>query len=90
MRKLTLNPDELRVESFEPVATPEDARGTVRALGNSAGTGCDVTECVGDTCACETAGTSACEILSCGGPYVTCRVPCTETYGGPCCGDGVD
>jgi hypothetical protein len=42
----------------------------------------------GDTCDCnnDTLGGSACAILSCGGPYVTCRVPCTETYGGVCCG----
>lgn len=86
MRKLSLNPDDLMVESFEPVPFPHDAPGTVRALQDSAGTGCDATQCADDTCECplETR-TSACEILSCGGPYVTCRVPCTETYGGPCC-----
>jgi len=89
MRKLTLNPDELTVESFEPVPAPEADRGTVRALGNSADTACDIaTVCVGDTCqTCDTAMGNTCDYLSCAGPYITCRVPCTETYGGACCGD---
>jgi hypothetical protein len=86
MRKLTLNPDELCVESFEPVAAPEGARGTVRALGGSAGTGCDPETAAVSCQTCDTAMGPTCDYLSCAGPYVTCRVPCTETYGDACCG----
>lgn len=88
MKKLKLRMDALRVESFETVAGPGAARGTVR--GNEPTAGCTETanpECT-QAFACETYGDctmyGSCE-GTCGNSCVdTCQVSCYGTCDETC------
>ena len=48
MKKLSLHPDELRVETFDPTAAPAEPRGTVQGAGGTVGYCC--TASCGGTC----------------------------------------
>ena len=77
MRKLKLEVEDLRVESFDTLADMEVPRGTVRGHGDSEGSGCDVSQCLEDSCGCPLTGPT-CAILSCNG---TCYNSCPNTCG---------
>jgi hypothetical protein len=72
MRKLSLNPDELAVQSF-PTASPTDERGTVHGL-----TGDQDTCVAANTCApgCTRQDTCSTCVQSCGATCVTCPATC--------------
>jgi hypothetical protein len=48
MKKLSLHPDELKVETFDPTAAPAESRGTVQGAGGTVGPCC--TYSCGGTC----------------------------------------
>jgi hypothetical protein len=53
MKKLSLHPDELRVETFDPTAAPAEPRGTVQGAGGTVGYCC--TASCGGTCGAQPA-----------------------------------
>lgn len=78
MKKISLQMDALRVESFETTSHPAALRGTVKGAGT--GVSACLTECGGESCdpTCQ-----SCELTQC--QAETCGFTCENTCGGPSC-----
>lgn len=86
MKKIVLNPDALRVESFETTDRAVERRGTVHAAGASEDTACESGELT-----CGTCGFTYCLDPSCGPPCeptfpYSCNGTCIDETCGPGCG----
>jgi hypothetical protein len=85
MKKLLLNPEDLKVETFEAAPRKEKERGTVHAHGGSTFDQffCDCTRGVNGSCDVSCGGTCFGEYDTCGGPCLTAPYcPSSPGYAG--------
>lgn len=86
MKKLNLNLEDLRVESFDTLPAPQGEKGTVQGYGTPPLVSCGETAC-DDTCfgTCEQSCNGTCEGDTCEGTcYNSCGGTCSASCGGTC------
>jgi hypothetical protein len=85
MKKLRLDAEALRVESFEPAGAHAARRGTVRGRGFTEEPGCTEYEsCIGTCNTCYTYDYTCEAVQTCWNPTCDYGTNCPQTYGVTC------